>query len=89
MTFNVPIIRLELQGMRQEMLHAFGGYTEDLKANMEAALDRAINEFSVDRIAYEEASRLLRDVINVSIREAIADQVAKEITRRFKEAFHA
>lgn len=62
-----PVIRLEVQHMKQTMIHAFGQQQLDISAEVKRALDR---ECHPDRIQ-EIVDRTAREAVNIAVSDAV------------------
>jgi hypothetical protein len=67
---NTPIIRVEIEGIRQQLVHAFHQSLLDLDAQFKLAVDRALDPERIQQILDEEARRTL-------------DLILAQETRRF------
>lgn len=64
---ELPIIKLELQGMKYQIIHAFETHNREVEAVVDEQLQRAIANFPFE----EEVQRLSREVISSAIKEAL------------------
>jgi hypothetical protein len=90
MTGHPPIVRIEIDHMRQSIIHAFADYQLQVSGDVQRALDKAIAAFDfkgeVARIAYA----LLQDHIKTAIQGAIYEVMAspemrKEVAKIFSK----
>lgn len=90
---NLPIIRLELEQMKYQILHAFGAHQHELSAQVTQELEKAINSFdysaTVSRIAHEIIKEQIesyfrygagRQAIETSVNDALDKVFVKTIT---------
>ncbi len=68
---NMPMIRLELEGMRQAILHSFLKYNSELNKAVDEALKNAVSADS------------FFELVDREVREAVNECVAKEIKGYF------
>lgn len=63
-----PILKIELQGIRQTMHHAFLDYQEGISKQVKAQLDRLLNEESFNYMIAHE----VKDQFEKAVKKAIA-----------------
>lgn len=90
---GVPIIRLEVEGMRLVVHQALMEHAARMDADVQAAIERAITPENVSRIVQETAAREVRAAIDSAIesfyrfgagRDVIRREVEKTLTERTK-----
>lgn len=60
---NLPIVRLELEGMKAQIVHAFNNYAEEQKALVRDALDRVCTPTYLSGILHKEVERVIKEAI--------------------------
>jgi len=65
---GMPIIRIELEGIRQTILHSFGGYTDELNRLVEKEVGKACSSGAVEQIVRAEVSKAMKKIVEDSIR---------------------
>lgn len=90
-----PKVRIVVEGMRHEMVHAFNSYADNLKAEFQRAVDLAINSFDYENevriMAHAELQasvrRRVQDLINSTTNsKRIQEAVKKEIVKHLKSS---
>lgn len=61
---DTPIIRLELEQMKQSMMVALGNYHDDITANVDEQLTRAIKNFDWEAAVSRAASDAIRKAVD-------------------------
>lgn len=68
--YDTPIIRLSLEQMRYEIVHAFSKYNDELEVKVDKAVQEAIKNFDFDREVSRISMSLMNDMINQSLKRA-------------------
>lgn len=84
---GMPTLRVTLEGMRYEVIHAFAAKQVEIREALEAELDRAIREFDWADVVQREANEALRRAVKRSVEDyfmwgqgrKLVDQVVAEI----------
>jgi hypothetical protein len=87
---QIPTVRIELEGMRQQITHAFINYQADITGAVDAALKKAINDFDfqseVQRVAQEVLASSVRGAVEAAIWQAFnhetRDRIVAPIVRK-------
>ena len=64
---NTPLIRIELESMKQTMIHAFSSQMFQLDTQFKKALEEACHPDNIDRILTESANSAIKEVIEEEI----------------------
>ncbi len=62
-----PILKIELEGIRQTMMHAFNGYTDTLNSAVRERLDKIVN----DKYFTQMIATQVRQTLEESVQEAL------------------
>jgi len=62
-----PILRLELEGMRYQVVHALSIHQEEIQAAVDAAVKAAIESLDFATIVRAEVDRALKDAVKGAI----------------------
>jgi len=82
--WTMPVVRVTLESMRQQMLHAWSTQLEDMTAGVERALAEALNERSI----HAEMKQLATQTLDREIRELVERKVHEVIwDKEFQDAF--
>ena len=73
----MPVVRLELNGMKHAILHAFSNHTEELQALVSEQMDKICQTEQLRRIVTEQLTR--------AVSVEITDLIAKEVRAVFWE----
>lgn len=84
---TIPIVRVELDSMRYQVIHAFSDHTEEMKRAVEEAVNRAVEDYNIEDEAYRCALNILDRIVKDAVKHALADVVAASIKERFIQAF--
>lgn len=76
---NPPIIKIELQGMRQTVVTALAKYADELEQQVQAEIDRQIETIDLTAYIRDEVNKCLRELVSVSLRKHISYQLSTEI----------
>lgn len=68
-----PMIRLELDGVRHHVLHAFASYNADMERRVNDALKEALEGFDFDRAVAAEVTVCLKETVKLAIQRAVRD----------------
>lgn len=82
-----PVIRVEVEGIKHQLVHYLGQFQEQWTKMATEAVDKAMNGFDFERVAYEEAVRQLDGVVRDEVKKAAARVVADMIEAKMVEAF--
>lgn len=88
---EMPVIRVTLERMRQDMLHAFSGQLAELEDAAAKALAEALDERNIKvelrRLANETLDQELRRLVGQKVHEVIWDEAfQKEFTKAVASA---
>jgi hypothetical protein len=76
-----PIVKVTVDHMRQEILHAFTSMQLQQQIDLDAALKEVVSEFDFDTIVKEEAEKALdatcRSVVSRAISTALWDKTIR------------
>ena len=61
---NYPIVRLELQHMKQSIMHALMGYQEEISQSVAKQLEQVIETFDFEQAVENAARESIQDAIN-------------------------
>lgn len=64
-----PMIRLELQGMKQTILHAFRGYQLNIDKTVKESLDRVCSDGGIERLIDEQVREQVEKAVKSKIKE--------------------
>ena len=67
---DFPIIKLTVEHMRHEILHAFNGYCDDIKGKLSVITDEVIKNFDFNGEVSKLANALLRETIKKTLESA-------------------
>lgn len=67
---EMPIIRLTVEHMRHEIVQAFGGYVENLKARVEKVVGEVVDRFDFNGEVAKLADNILREHVRDLLRGA-------------------
>lgn len=90
--FNMPMVRIELEGMKHQIVHALASHNEEIEKAIEEQLAATIKTFPFE----ETVRQLAREVISASIKEALEyyfkygegrDVVKKSILERLDKLY--
>ena len=65
--FNMPRVTIELEGMKQQIVHAFSSRNQEIETAIEEQLTKAINTFPFE----ETVLKLSREIISAAIKDAL------------------
>ena len=65
------IVRLEVEEMRHQILHAFEAHNVEMEAIVSEATRKALNEFSLSGEAYGIARRVVSDLVEQQIESSL------------------
>lgn len=92
---NIPIITLEIQGMRNTILAALTDHAAKLDKGIQDALDKLCTEENVTRIVHDEARRQLDAALKEEVqnffrwnnagRAAVRQAVHEHLARQYPE----
>lgn len=89
--YQVPVIRLEIQRLKQTLMVALSDHATQMDADLQAALDRYLTPENVARIIDEEAHRQLDALIKEEVanwfrygggRQAIKEAIEAKLDNR-------
>ena len=85
---SVPIIKIEVEHMRQQMLHAFSDHLVNLSADFKVAIEAACSPDKVQALLTEAAARYLNEAIQTETKSFFLygegrKLVAEHIKQRF------
>jgi hypothetical protein len=72
---QIPMIRLELEGMKQEMMIALTRYHTQINENVEAQLKNIVEHFDYERVVTEVARQTINEAIQTYFRQGEGKQV--------------
>lgn len=64
---EMPVIRVELEGMRYQVLHALQSHNQQIEELVTAQLDKVIAEFDYASVVREVAARAITNAINKAV----------------------
>lgn len=76
---NYPIVRLELEGVRESVVHALADRNGEIEHAVQAEIDNQINNFDFTSHIREEVSKCLREMVSGSLKRHISWTLEKEI----------
>lgn len=59
----MPMIRLEVEGMRYSVIHAFTMHSVEIQQALDKALEKALSDFDFAAVVKAEADRVLRESV--------------------------
>lgn len=65
---NFPLVRVSVEGVRQQMVHAFHGQCLEMDEQFKTAIDLALKPENVQAILNEAAAKFLHEQIEEEIR---------------------
>ena len=65
---EIPIVKIELNGMRETIVHAFTTHELEIATNIDQQLKKAIEEFDYEGIVHKVAMEVLTDTVTRSIK---------------------
>ena len=92
--YEFPIVKLELQGMKQSIAIAFAQYQNEISESVSAQLEEVINNFDYAQAVKDCARQILKQSIEESVksfffygggREAIRDVIKEAFKKLFDE----
>lgn len=69
MSLEFPRIRITLEGIRQEMQHAFGSQCDEIKAIAEEEIRKVLDERMLRLYIAEEARKYIRQAISENMKD--------------------
>ena len=82
---NIPIIRLEVESMRQTMALALTEYTSQLDTDLHNAIDAYCTPDNLRRVIEQEANRTLEQVIREQVKAWFIYGAGREVIKRAVE----
>jgi hypothetical protein len=87
---NMPILRLELEGMKQEMMLALGRYQTQINDAVEEQLENVVQNFDYEKVVKAAASQAITEAIQTYFKyghgtEIIADTVREALDKILAE----
>ena len=83
---NLPVVRIELEGMKQTIIRAFTEESLKLDADVEAAIHSAIKNFNIQRVIQVEAEEILarniREQLDGAVRSLMWDEDIRALLKR-------
>lgn len=76
---NYPIVRLELEGVRESVVHALTDYNGEIERAVQTEIDNQINNFDLTSYIHEEVNKCLREMVSGSLIRHISWTLEKEI----------
>lgn len=77
---NAPIIKLEIQSMKQSIMHAFTQQMMDISEEVQRALDRECTHENIQRIVNTAAKEAVEEAVSSAVKRWWAiDPVAREL----------
>ena len=70
---NPVMIQISLDHMQHKIVHAFGPFCDELEQNVDQAVKDAIENFDFHTEVRRQATRILSDAIEQSIRSAFSE----------------
>lgn len=67
--FNLPRVRVELEGMKFQIIHAFSSHNDDIEKLVEKEISKAIENYPFE----EEVSRLANEILTKAIEETLKE----------------
>lgn len=90
----MPVIRIEVEGMRQQILHAFGQYNEEIEKEVDRQLKQVIENFPFEEYIEHECRGMIEESIRKALMsffqygagaKAIEQAITSALERSFKE----
>lgn len=66
--YEYPTVKLELQNMRQTIVHAFGDYQDTMAAEVDRQLSNIVKNFDYEAVVSEIANEVLREAVTNAVR---------------------
>lgn len=79
---ELPRVRVTLDTMRHDIIHAFNAHAEDLKKQVEAAVSNEINNFNMDEEVHKIASTVLKEVVKNVLTSTLSELAYNRELRR-------
>ena len=72
----IPIIRIEIEAMKQTIHHAFSERMLDLSAEVKTALDIACSQKNLQRVIHETTNAVVQEAVSNAIKRwwAVSDE---------------
>lgn len=88
----MPIIRLEVEGLKQAMMHHMGLHNEELKDAMDLALSEEIKKYDIGKLILKLAPDIVgayvEKCIEIAITEGLYPILCKENRTLFNDAIN-
>lgn len=81
----VPMIRLSVEGMSYQVVHAFAAHSEECEKAIKAAVAEELKDFDFAAVIKEELHRQLRDAVKKAVANAAASIVYQSPIRNMIE----
>lgn len=70
---NFPVVKIELEGMRHVICHAFTNYQLEIDSQFQEALKVAVENFDYRGEVARIAARVIRDSIETAVTDAMGE----------------
>jgi hypothetical protein len=69
-TLPFPTIKIELQGLRMQVVHALTRYNVDVEDHVNAALAKAVENFPFEKVVNETVQEVMREWVHREVKDA-------------------
>ena len=83
---DFPKIRIELEGMKYQIVHAFESHNSDIEKLVEQELEKVIANFPYEETVSKLANEILRRAIDETLREFMIWGKGKKVLREIIDA---
>jgi hypothetical protein len=66
---QIPVIRVEIEGIRQQMHYAFSNYTLDLNNIFQEALTRALDPVAIEKLINDQAEETIAFILKAQVKD--------------------
>ena len=90
---GTPIIRIEVENMKQSIAHAFTEMQLSMDANVRNALEKFCTPENIDRVVSQQVETTMKEVIQQEIESFFKfgpgrSVITKELRRKMSETYH-
>ena len=90
---GTPIIRIEVENMKQSIAHAFTEMQLSMDANVRTVLEKFCTPENIDRVVSQQVETTMKEVIQQEIESFFKfgpgrSVITKELRRKMSETYH-